>query len=68
MAKHFIVRGTITHKFKTVITVSHEDELDDAIANAIEGGDYDEMEYEGHYADDIESAGTTLTLEDYINE
>jgi len=62
MAKNYIVYGTVTTRVRAYITVAHEDDLDDAIEEAMTLGDYCNADFYGYTADTIEPDGDTHTL------
>ena len=62
MAKNYIVYGTVTTRVRAYITVAHEDDLDDAIEEAMTLGDYCNADFYGYTADTIEPDGNTHTL------
>ena len=62
MAKNYIVYGTVTHRVRAYVTVAHEDELDDAIEEAMTLGNYCNADFYGYTADTIEPDGDTHTL------
>jgi len=57
MAKNYIVYGTVTTRVRAYITVAHEDDLDDAIEEAMTLGDYCNADFYGYTADTIEPDG-----------
>lgn len=68
MNKEYRIAGTITHRFYATVVVQCDDELEDAIEDAISSGHYQLEDMVDYLADSMEQFSAPKTFEDYINE
>ena len=68
MHKEYRIAGTVTHRFYTTVVVQCDDELDDAIEDAMSSGHYQLEDMVDYLADSMEQFSAPKTFEDYINE
>lgn len=68
MIKRYRVTGTVTLRFNTTVTVRCDDDLEDALEDAISSGHYQIEDMVDYVADSIEQFSAPKTFEDSINE
>jgi hypothetical protein len=68
MSKEYRIAGTVTHRFFATVVVQCNDELEDAIEDAMSSGHYQLEDLVDYLADSMEQVSAPKTFEDYINE
>jgi len=68
MIKAYRIAGIVTHRFSATVVVQCDDELEDAIEDAMSSGHYQLEDLVDYLADSMEQVSAPKTFEDYINE